>query len=76
MVSDKPPTNKSGEDILREIEALGLMKVTELGSDAINNEVSRTSGWRKRSILWDLPYWKTNLIMHNLDVMHIEKKCI
>ena len=29
--------------------------------------------WTKRSIFWDLPYWKHNLIRHNLDVMHIEK---
>ncbi|KAJ9562235.1 hypothetical protein OSB04_007395 [Centaurea solstitialis] len=27
----------------------------------------------KRSIFWELPYWKTLLIHHNLDVMHIEK---
>ena len=27
----------------------------------------------KRSIFWELPYWKTNLLRHNLDVMHIEK---
>ena len=27
----------------------------------------------KRSIFWELPYWKTNLLHHNLDVMHIEK---
>jgi hypothetical protein len=27
----------------------------------------------KRSIFWELPYWKTNLLCHNLDVMHIEK---
>lgn len=27
----------------------------------------------KLSIFWDLPYWSTNLIRHNLDVMHIEK---
>ena len=25
------------------------------------------------SIFWDLPYWSTLLIRHNLDVMHIEK---
>ena len=31
---------------------------------------SMLSGW---SIFWDLPYWSTNLIRHNLDVMHIEK---
>ncbi|KAL0307565.1 UNVERIFIED_CONTAM: hypothetical protein Scaly_2978600 [Sesamum calycinum] len=29
--------------------------------------------WTKKSIFWDLPYWTTHLIRHNLDVMHIEK---
>ena len=29
--------------------------------------------WRKKSIFFDLPYWKDNLIRHNLDPMHIEK---
>jgi hypothetical protein len=29
--------------------------------------------WVKRSIFWELPYWKTNLFRHNLDVMNIEK---
>ena len=32
-----------------------------------------THKWTKRSIFWDLPYWKAHLIHHNLDVMHIEK---
>jgi len=29
--------------------------------------------WTKRSIFWDLPYWRHHLLRHNLDVMHIEK---
>lgn len=29
--------------------------------------------WKKRSIFFDLPYWKDNLVRQNLDVMHIEK---
>jgi len=29
--------------------------------------------WKSRSILWDLPYWSTLKLRHNLDVMHIEK---
>nr|MCH9869341.1 hypothetical protein [Serratia marcescens] len=29
--------------------------------------------WTKRSIFFELPYWRTNLLRHNLDVMHIEK---
>jgi hypothetical protein len=32
-----------------------------------------THNWVKRSIFWELPYWKTNLLHHNLGVMHIEK---
>ncbi|KAK8986192.1 hypothetical protein V6N11_082467 [Hibiscus sabdariffa] len=30
--------------------------------------------WKKRSIFFRLPYWKHNILRHNLDVMHIEKK--
>ncbi|KAK4382826.1 hypothetical protein Sango_2835300 [Sesamum angolense] len=29
--------------------------------------------WTKKSIFWNLPYWSTLLIRHNLDVMHIDK---
>lgn len=29
--------------------------------------------WKKRSIFFDLPYWESNLLRHNWDVMHIEK---
>jgi hypothetical protein len=32
-----------------------------------------THNWVQQSIFWELPYWKTNLLRHNLDVMHIEK---
>ncbi|XP_022003645.1 uncharacterized protein LOC110901103 [Helianthus annuus] len=32
-----------------------------------------THNWVKRSIFWELPYWRKLLIRHNLDVMHIEK---
>ncbi|KAL0359822.1 UNVERIFIED_CONTAM: hypothetical protein Sangu_0831600 [Sesamum angustifolium] len=32
--------------------------------------------WTDKIIFWDLPYWSTLLIQHNLDVMHIEKKVI
>ncbi|KAL5539689.1 hypothetical protein UlMin_042237 [Ulmus minor] len=35
---------------------------------------SNTEGvWKKRSIFFDLPYWKDLLVRHNLDVMYIEK---
>ena len=75
VVLAPPPLNRSGEDILQEIKELGLMKVTEVEAEEVNSSISKYFGWRKRSIFWDLSYWKTNIIRHNLDVMHIEKKC-
>ncbi|XP_004510005.1 uncharacterized protein [Cicer arietinum] len=33
----------------------------------------RFGPWKKKSIFWQLPYWKDNSLRHNLDVMHIEK---
>ena len=29
--------------------------------------------WKKKSIFFELDYWKLHLVRHNLDVMHIEK---
>ena len=29
--------------------------------------------WKKKSIFFELPYWKHNIQRHNLDFMHIEK---
>jgi hypothetical protein len=35
-----------------------------------------TSGWKKKSIFFELPYWKSLYVRHFLDVMHIEKNKI
>jgi ssDNA-binding Zn-finger/Zn-ribbon topoisomerase 1 len=32
-----------------------------------------SGGYKKRSIFWDLPYWRDLEVRHCLDVMHIEK---
>ena len=32
--------------------------------------------WRKRSNFFKLPYWKNNLLCHNLDVINIEKNVV
>lgn len=47
-------------------------KTTEV-SPCICDEHGGSHNWTKQSIFWELPYWKTNLIRHNLDVMHVEK---
>ncbi|XP_043815296.1 uncharacterized protein LOC110620971 [Manihot esculenta] len=72
-VSKSPPPIRTGEYLLKEIEQIGLRRVIDIDSHEINCRLSKRTGWRKRSILWDLPYWSSNMIRHNLDVMHIEK---
>ena len=67
-----PPPSKNGEQTLREIEQLGLVKVTELNVDDVNKRCG-DHGWKNKNIFWDLPYWKTNLIRHKFYVMHIVK---
>ncbi|KAK9112328.1 hypothetical protein Scep_019847 [Stephania cephalantha] len=56
VINDEPSLIRCGEEILMEIESLLLMKVTKIGADAKNAEIAKGSGWRKRSILWDLLY--------------------
>ncbi|XP_074323738.1 uncharacterized protein LOC141660649 [Apium graveolens] len=37
------------------------------------NKIKSNSPFKKKSIFFDLPYWKHNVSRHNLDVIHIEK---
>ncbi|XP_049347869.1 uncharacterized protein LOC125812416 [Solanum verrucosum] len=73
IVTRLPPPLRSGQEILNQICELGIRKVTELDAEEVNKRICKSCGWKKRSIFWDLPYWSSNMIRHNLDVMHIEK---
>ncbi|XP_038987114.1 uncharacterized protein LOC120112307 isoform X2 [Phoenix dactylifera] len=69
------PREFTGEEILEQINS-GTYK--PLGKHpSINKKRKRGKDadtiWAKKSILFDLPYWKTLNLRHNLDVMHIEK---
>ncbi|XP_071687306.1 uncharacterized protein [Rutidosis leptorrhynchoides] len=63
------PTFLTGSDVLNELNGIDEFKFGKLVKD---NPVLPYN-WKKRSIFFKLPYWKDNLIQHNLDVMHIEK---
>ena len=45
------------------------------GDDYVNNDVGNETSkyWKKKSIFFDLEYWKHLLLRHNLDIMHIVK---
>ncbi|XP_028774325.1 uncharacterized protein LOC114731348 [Neltuma alba] len=67
----KPPSRLSGEEVWHRVQ--NLPKVTEYGTTIPTEGYNDIHHWTKQSIFWELPYWKSNLIRHNLDVMHIEK---
>ncbi|XP_075091894.1 uncharacterized protein LOC107830110 [Nicotiana tabacum] len=68
---EEPPSVLSPEEIWNRVRS--IPKVTE---SPMSNKIPGygvTHNWTKQSIFWELPYWKYNLLRHNLDVMHIEK---
>ena len=68
------PVLLNGDRVLRDYES--FQQVT-FGKDTRKrkqrDEENRWHNWRKKSIFFQLPYWKSLLVRHNLDVMHIEK---
>lgn len=68
---DGPPYMCTGEDVWEAVR--NYPKVTDIGWGAKLPRYGKDHNWTKRSIFWVLPYWKDNLLRHNLDVMHIEK---
>jgi hypothetical protein len=65
-----PPKILSGDEVWERVSKIPKVPESELKRPTDYGEKHH---WSKQSIFWDLPYWKTNLIRHNLDVMHIEK---
>ena len=52
----------------------GVHVVLGKGSTTIKRKRSSENiGWRKKSIFFELSYWKSLLLCHNIDVMHVEK---
>ena len=66
-----PPPRLSGIQLWEHVSS--LPRIIDIGQQVRFDGYGKTHNWTKRSIFWDLPYWKTNLIRHNLDIMHIEK---
>ncbi|PKU61615.1 hypothetical protein MA16_Dca027191 [Dendrobium catenatum] len=68
-----PPPRLSGDDILQRLSDIPTIIDYPMLSESKFPGYGVQHNWIKKSIFWTLPYWRTNLIRHNLDVMHIEK---
>ncbi|KAK1415823.1 hypothetical protein QVD17_31611 [Tagetes erecta] len=65
---DRQPRALTGPEVLEELNGFE----NKFGK-LVNTNPNLPFNWKKRSIFFELPYWKDNLLRHNLDVMHIEK---
>lgn len=65
-----PPRRLSGEEVWEIVKDLPSV---EESVEHYPSDYRVKHNWTKRSIFWELPYWKTHLLRHNLDVMHIER---
>uniref|UniRef100_M1CTG4 TNP2 n=1 Tax=Solanum tuberosum TaxID=4113 RepID=M1CTG4_SOLTU len=75
------PKRVSGIEILKQMKNIR----NKFGKDPLAKSRKRKWGdaddvgnvleniWNKRSIFFELEYWKDNMMRHNLDTMHIEK---
>ena len=68
------PQPLTGEQVLQHYDSFDQVTFgPESRKRKQRDEEKRWHNWRKKSIFFQLPYWKKMLIRHNLDVMHIEK---
>ncbi|XP_061348406.1 uncharacterized protein LOC133293820 [Gastrolobium bilobum] len=65
------PIRLSGEEVWQRVR--NLMSAEENANFVPDEEYGQSHHMTKRSIFWELPYWKDQLLRHNLDVMHIER---
>ncbi|XP_057418581.1 uncharacterized protein LOC130712785 [Lotus japonicus] len=70
VVTSIAPRRLTGDQMWEEVS--NVPKVTET-QPCVCPGYGVSHNWIKQSIFWELPYWKSNLIRHNLDMMHIEK---
>ena len=78
IVRDGPPPYLTGQQIEADIDYYGAQETVKVGGNwhvpgNMPDGYGVSHNWHKKSIFWELPYWKDLLLRHNLDVMHIEK---
>ncbi|XP_075104365.1 uncharacterized protein LOC142178536 [Nicotiana tabacum] len=67
------PKELSGDDVLQQLDFLSTNRPGKHPNNKKRKRLPEELNWVRRSILFELPYWKSLKLRHNLDIMHIEK---
>ena len=68
------PTCPTGDDIYDMVKDLKVIFGKGPGGLSVPNDAeNHVPMWKKKSIFWDLPYWKILEVCSAIDVMHVTK---
>ena len=68
-----PPVFHDGNQVFAMVKDLRIVFGKGPGSTSVPKYDNKAPMWKKRSVLWTLPYWKDLQIRHAIDIMHVEK---
>ena len=70
----KKPAMRTGDHVLAMVNDLHVIFGKGPGGLAVPNDAEgHAPMWKKKSIFWDLPYWKDLEVRSSIDVMHVTK---
>ena len=68
------PRHRTGADVHDMVKDLKVVFGKGPGGQPVLNDADgRAPMWKKKSIFWDLPYWKDLEVRSSIDVMHVMK---
>jgi len=74
---DHPPPMPTGDEIWRQVQAIdSVAEAIRKRPNIVQVGCDEQLIWKKQSMLFTLPYWKNNMLRHNIDVIHIEKNVV
>ena len=70
----KKPAMRTGDHVLAMVNDLHVIFGKGPGGLVVPNDAEgHAPMWKKKSIFWDLPYWKELEVRSSIDVMHVTK---
>jgi hypothetical protein len=70
----KKPVLRTGDDILDKVKDLQVIFGKVPGGQSVPTDAAgRAPMWKKKSIFWELEYWKVLEVRSAIDVMHVTK---
>src|SRR3954466_15486587 len=71
----KKPELPAGDDVFGMVKDIEVIFGKGPGGQSVPNDVATGHApmWKKKSIFWELPYWKVLRVLSSIDVMHVTK---